>query len=148
MMNLNPALVHPRLLPELACDLERVGAGRLPPCSLIASPVHGAVMDPAKRDSEFVARLAAERARLHVPKMMRVRWPAAANEARLLGDVAQVLSIAVAPRGRDRENALVDALRLISVDAVGSGLPLQLGNLRHRSLIVRGCSHIGGWELR
>jgi hypothetical protein len=50
----------------------------------------------------------------------------------LLADVAKVLPVAIATRGRDRENALVDALRLTSVDAVGSGIQLRLGNLRHR----------------
>jgi hypothetical protein len=86
-MNPNPALVHPRLLPELARDLDRVDAGRLPPGSLIASPVYGAVMDPAKRDSKLVAGFAAEGAGLDMPKMMWIRRLAAADEAWLLGDV-------------------------------------------------------------
>src|SRR5260221_12802709 len=58
--------------PKLACDLERVDAGGLPPCALVAGTMDRAVMHSAQRDSEFVARFAAERAWLHVPKMMGV----------------------------------------------------------------------------
>jgi hypothetical protein len=69
-------------------------------------------------------------------EVVGVRGLAAAQETRLLADVAKVLPVAIATRGRDRENALVDALRLTSVDAVGSGIQLRLGNLRHRRLTV------------
>ena len=68
------------------------------------------MMDAAERDREFVAGLAAERPRLHEAQMVRVRRLAAADEARLSGDISQVLPVAVAARGGDRENALVDAL--------------------------------------
>jgi len=40
-------------------------------------------MGAAERYREFVTGLAAERPRLHVAKMMRVRWLAAADQARL-----------------------------------------------------------------
>ena len=65
-------------------------------------------MDAAERDRELVARLAAERARLHVAQVMRVGRLAAADQAGLLGDVAQVVPVAVAARCGDREHALVD----------------------------------------
>lgn len=84
----NLALIHSRVPPELACDLDGVDTRRLPPFLLVACTVDGSMMGAAQRDSEFVAGLAAEGAWLHVPKMVRVRGLAAADEARLLGDVA------------------------------------------------------------
>jgi hypothetical protein len=61
---------------------------------------------------ELVTGFPAERARLHEAQVMGVGWFAAADEARLLGDVAEVLPVAVAARSSDREDALVDAARL------------------------------------
>jgi hypothetical protein len=49
-----------------------------------------AVMGTAERDSELVACPSAERARLHMPKMMWVRGLAAAEKTWLLGDVSQI----------------------------------------------------------
>jgi hypothetical protein len=40
---------------------------------------------------------------------------AAANEARLLGNMAKVLAVTIAPRCRNHERALVDALGQIEV---------------------------------
>src|SRR5262249_17150665 len=51
----------------------------------------------------------AERSWLQISKMMRIRWLAAAYEARLSSDEAQVLSVAIAPRRGHREHTLVDA---------------------------------------
>ena len=68
----NPSLVEARLLPELVSDLERIDPSRLPPCALVTSAVDLAVVHAAERDDEFIARLAAERARLRVAKMMGV----------------------------------------------------------------------------
>jgi len=50
---------------------------------LVAGAMDCAVMGAAQRYSEFVARLAAERPRLHVAKMMSVRW-LTCTEERLL----------------------------------------------------------------
>jgi hypothetical protein len=47
-----------------------------------------AMMAPAQRDGEFVACLPPERTGLHVAKMMRVGRLAAADETRLLSDIA------------------------------------------------------------
>src|SRR5215469_8567738 len=102
-------LVHSRVLPEFARGFERVDTGGPPPCALVAGAMDCAVMGAAQRYSEFVARLAAERPRLHVPKMMRIRWLAAAHKARLSSDKAQVLAVAIAPRRGNREHTLVDA---------------------------------------
>ena len=66
----------------------------------------------AERDSELVTDLSAERAGLGESKMVGVRGLAAAHEARLLGDIAKVLPVAIAPRRRNCQHALIDA-RLI-----------------------------------
>jgi hypothetical protein len=105
--------IEPGLSPELAGDLDGVDAGRLPPRLLVTDAVDRAVMRAAERDSEFVARFAAERPRLQVTKMMRIGLFAAADETRLLGDIKQVLPVAVAPRGCKDESALVDAVGLV-----------------------------------
>ena len=56
------------------------------------------MMRAAERDGELVARFAAERPRLQVAKMMRIGLFAAADEARLLGNIAKVLAVSIAPR--------------------------------------------------
>src|SRR5262245_10374605 len=77
----------------------------------------------AERDSELVTDLAAQRAGLGESKMVGVRGLAAAHETRLLGDIAKVLPVAIAPRRRDCQHALIDA------DSIGAGF-IQLVNLR------------------
>jgi len=72
------------------------------------------MMPATEWDGELIADLAAERARLREPEVMGIRGLAAAHETRLLGDVAQVLPVAIAARSSDREDALVDALHLIN----------------------------------
>jgi len=76
--------------------------------------MHRTMMPAAEWDGELIADLAAERARLREPEVMGIRGLAAAHETRLLGDVAQVLPVAIAARSSDREDALVDALHLIN----------------------------------
>src|SRR5262249_2608868 len=70
-----------------------------------------------------------------------------AHETCLLGDVAQVLAVAIAPRRRDCEVALVDAVRLSGLGDFGGGIHLERGYLGYRRLIVRDCSGLGSWEL-
>ena len=108
-------IIEPGLPPQLTGDLDRIDAGRRPPGLLIADAMDRAVMRAAERDGEFIARFAAERPRLQVAEMMRIGLFAAADEARLLGDVAKVLAVSIAPRCRNGEHALVDALGLIEV---------------------------------
>jgi hypothetical protein len=67
------------VLPELAGDLERINARCLPPGLLVARAMDRAMMRPAERDRELVARLAAHRARLHKSDVMGVRRLAAAQ---------------------------------------------------------------------
>ena len=114
-------IIKPGLPPEVAGDPNGIDAGRLPPGLLVASAMDRAVMRAAERDGEFVARLAAERARLHVAQMVGIGWLAATDEARLLHDTAKVLRVAIATRGSNGEDALVDALCLTLVGACGGG---------------------------
>jgi len=100
------------------------------------------VMPSTERDRELITDLAAERAWLGKSEVMGVRRLAAAHETRLLGDVAQVLPVAIAARSRDCEHALVDALRLTRGGDFGGGSHVRSGNLRHQRLIVRGHSRI------
>jgi hypothetical protein len=98
-------LVAAGLAPKPASDLDRVDAGRLPPCLLVAGAVHRPVVPAAERHREFIARFAAERARLHEPQVVRVGRLAAADEACLLGDLAKMLAVAVPARGGDGAHA-------------------------------------------
>ena len=93
-------IIEPGLPPELAGDLDRVDAGRRPPGLLIAGAMDRAMMRAAERDGEFIAHFAAERPRLQVAEMMRIGLFAAADEARLLGNIAKVLAVSIAPRCR------------------------------------------------
>jgi hypothetical protein len=95
-----------RLLPERAGNLDRVNAGLLPPRALVACAVQFPMVPAAEGDREFVARFAAQRAWLHVAQMMGIGWLAAADEARLLHDIAKMLAAAIAPRGSEREKLL------------------------------------------
>src|SRR5215831_9149252 len=104
--------------------------------------MHRTMMSATERDRKLIADLAAEGTGLGEPEMMGVRGLAAAHETRLLGDIAQVLPVAIAPRGSDREDALVDALRLARVGNFEGGNHLRPANLRHRRIIVRGCSRL------
>jgi hypothetical protein len=116
------------MFPKRASRFERVDAGFLPPGCFIAHAVHQPMVDSAERDSELVARLAAERAGLGEAEMMGIRRLAAANQAGPLGDITQVRLIAKASRLGDRQDALVDAAG-----------PIAFGSIR-----FRGWRH-GGW---
>jgi hypothetical protein len=131
-VGLNPALLYAGVFPQLTGDLVRIDAGRPPPRSLVAGAMDRSVMRAAQRDREFIAGPAAERARLQVAKMMRVGWPATADEARLLGDMAKMLPVAITPWRSNGEDALVDADGLVRVSACGPArfLRICIGNCR------------------
>src|SRR5262245_40840258 len=136
-------LVHARFLPKPAGNFDGVDAGGLPPGAFIPGAMRGPVMPAAERHREFIARFAAERAWLHVAQMMGIGWLAATDEARLLHDIAKVLAAAIAPRGGNGEDALINALRLTSVGVFGGEGLLRRSNLRHRRPVVGGCRRIG-----
>jgi hypothetical protein len=93
--------------------------------------MHRTMMSAAEGDRELIADLAAERARLSESQVVGIRGLAAADEARLLGDITKVLPVAIATRGSDGEDALVDALRLARVGAFRGGTHLGRSTLRH-----------------
>ena len=93
--------------------------------------MHQPMMDATEWDRELIADLAAERARLSESQVVGIRGLAAADEARLLGDITKVLPVAIATRGSDREDALVDALRLARVGAFRGDIHLGYSTLRH-----------------
>src|SRR5262249_1175702 len=123
-------IIEPGLSPELTGDLNGIDAGRLPPGLLVAGAMDRAVMRAAEQDGEFIVRFAAERPRLQVAKMMRIGLFAAADEARLLGDITKVLPVTIAPRRSNREDALVDALRSTRVRAFSGGNQFAPGGSR------------------
>src|SRR5262249_36384275 len=123
-------IIESGLSPELTGDLNGVDAGGLPPRLLVAGAMDGPVMRAAERDGEFVARFAAKRPWLQVTKMMRIGLFAAADEARLLGNVAKGLPVAIATRCSDGEDPLVDALRSSRIGAFGDGNHSRPFNLR------------------
>ena len=61
-----------RILPELACNLDGINTDRFPPGLLIGRVMSGAVVGAAERHRKFIACLAAKRARLRVPQMVRI----------------------------------------------------------------------------
>ena len=81
-----------------------------------------------KRDSELVTDLAAQGAGLGESKMVGVGGLAAAHEARLLGDIAKVLSVAIAPRGSNGEDTFVDAVDRRRVATFGRDPLLRTSN--------------------
>ena len=96
------ALVFPRRVgasilsrspPKAECDRKRIDIGRGPPRGLIAIAVQLPVMEATDRDGVFVADLAAERARLGEPNVMRLARPSAADNAGLCGDELAVLLV-------------------------------------------------------
>src|SRR5437660_11245755 len=98
-----------RLSPESAGNPDRIDAGLLPPRALVACAMHRPMMPSAERDRELIADLAAKRPGLGKSEVVGIGGLTAAHETRLLGDVAQVLPVAVAPRSSDCEHALVGA---------------------------------------
>src|SRR2546430_17619 len=71
--------------------------------------MHRTMMLAAEWDRELIADLAAKRARLHKSDVMRVRWLAAAQQAGFLHHKAKVIPVAISPRRRHRQHALIDA---------------------------------------
>jgi len=63
------------------------------------------MMPATEWDRELIADLAAERTGLSKSEVVGVRGLAAAQQTRLLGDIAQMLPVAIATRGSDFENA-------------------------------------------
>src|SRR5262249_10591982 len=98
LIMLGSPITYARPVPECLGHTERVDAGGLPPSLFVADAVNLAVMHAAERDRKLITRLAPERARLRIAQAMRVARPAAADQAGLPGDIAQMVFVAVAAR--------------------------------------------------
>src|SRR5262245_4462308 len=109
--------------------------------------MHRAVMPPTERDCELIADLAPKRARLGASEVVGIRGLAAAEETRLLGDIAQMLPAAIATWRREREDALVDAVCLTRAGTFARNGLLRPGNLSRRRSIGWQCKRIGCWQL-
>ena len=82
-----------RCRPQAACKFQRLKSVSRPPISFLAGAVQFAMMCPAQRDSEFVADLLSEPARLRKAKMVRVGRFASADEAGSFGHKPQMLFV-------------------------------------------------------
>ena len=110
------ALIQARASPQLTSNLDRVDAGLLPPCPLIADAMNLPVMDPAQGGNEFIAHLPAECTRLREAQVMGIGRFSPAHETGLLGDKPEMLFVAIATRLGNRQHALVDGPgRIISL---------------------------------
>ena len=74
-------------------------------------------MPSAQRDSELITDLAAEGRVLCEPQVMGIRRSPAANQARLLGDVSDVISVPNPARLGEGEGAFVDPASLVNASA-------------------------------
>ena len=98
--------------PQLASGKERINAYLFPPCALVTATVQLTMMSTAKRNSEFVANFACQGGALCKAQVMSISRTAAADEARLLGDLSRVLPVAQSARLGKRQDAFVDTARL------------------------------------
>ena len=69
-----------------------------------------AMMSSAERDDKLVADLAPQSPALRKAQMMRIGWAPTANQARLLGHIADVVAVPNATRLRQRQGGLINSL--------------------------------------
>jgi hypothetical protein len=98
-------------LPKLSSHPDGINLVGLPPCGLIPVSMENSMMGPAKWDGVLVAHPAAERAQLREPKVMSIRRPPAACDARLRRHEPEVRAVAVTARFAERECAFDDMPR-------------------------------------
>ena len=135
-MGIDPTFICARVAPKFTGYLDRVDTGPLPPCSLVACAMNGAVVDATERHREFIAGLTSERPWLHVSKMMWVRRLAATDKAGLLGDEPKVCFTAKAAWFGNCEDALVDPTGLTTFDTGRLRLVLRR-HLHGRGIFAR-----------
>jgi len=87
---------------------DRVNTGIAPPRGFIATPVHLAMVPAAERNRELVADLATECSALNKPEMMGVRRLSTANQARVLSDRSDVITVTHAAGFGPCQHALID----------------------------------------
>jgi hypothetical protein len=74
-----------RLQPKCAGVDGWINSGVAPPIRFVAAAVDLAMMSSAQWYGEFIADLPPERPTLRESQVVGIRWPPAANQARLLG---------------------------------------------------------------
>ena len=85
------------LQPKDSGGVSRINPNVAPPAGFIAAAMHLAVMPPAQRNRELVADLAAQRRCLGKAQMMGIGGAAAADQARLLGNRFDVVTVTNPP---------------------------------------------------
>ena len=98
-----------RLQPKRTGSDSRINASICPPYGFVARAMDLTVMAAAQRHGELIADFAPECAVLHETQMMRICWPAAANETGLFGHKPHMIPVANAARLRIGQMGLVDA---------------------------------------
>ena len=97
-----------RLVPKPCGDREGVYPHVVPPGDLVAGGVEFAMVAAAERHGELVADFGAERPRLGEADVVRVGRGPAAQDARLGGDVAQMVLVTNPSGLTQNQHALVD----------------------------------------
>ena len=72
---------------------DRIDPDFPPPCGFVAATVDLAMVSAAERDGELIADLATKCPPLRKPQMMGIRGLAAADQARLLGHLSDMLPV-------------------------------------------------------
>ncbi len=98
------------LQPKRAGTHTGVDAGLLPPSGFIATAMDLSVMAAAERYGELIAHLAPERAVLREPQVVGIRWSSAANQAGLLGNRFDVVSLPNPARLREGQQTFISHL--------------------------------------
>ena len=96
--------------PQFSCRDGRIDPRLSPPCYIVAATVDLAMVASTQGNSELVADLAAERPALAIAQMTGIARLATANQARMLGDVPDVVAVSNPARLRQCQNGLVDPL--------------------------------------
>ena len=86
----------------------RIDSDFPPPCGFIAATVDLAMVSAAERDGELIADLAAECPALGEAQMVGIRRDAAADQARVLGHLSDVLPVPNPAGLRQGQRPLVD----------------------------------------
>ena len=82
-----------RFQPQFSCRDGRIDPRLPPPCYFVAAAVNLAVVAATQGNGELVADFAAERPALAIAQMMGIARLATANQARMLGDVPDVVAV-------------------------------------------------------
>jgi hypothetical protein len=98
-----------RLEPQLPRFDHRINSHLKPPDRFVPAAMNLAMMATAQWHREFITYLAAQGLALRKSHMVGIRWLAAADQARLLGNVPDVIAVADSSRLGERKHALVNS---------------------------------------